>query len=206
MILELTSLTFDGSCTGQCTWFWDFGDGVQSTEQSPSHAWATPSDHLVSLTVTNPGGSDVASAPVTVNSCWAPQSPSQDGSCHGGHVWLTAAAGGGWLWSTGGTSQTIGAPLVGAYWVDVDDGAGCWGYAAATVVLSNCGDPGGDADLDGSVDAADLSALVPELTDGDGDTVVGAGGGDLTAPGGDVTRDDRLRADDLVSVIAALLS
>ena len=46
---------------------------------------------------------------------------------------------------------------------------------------------------DAAVDAADLAAMVPELTDGDGSAVSGAGGGDLTAPGGDVTGDNWLR-------------
>jgi len=204
MILQTTNLIFDGSCDGDCQWDWDLGDGAQSTLENPTHAWSIPTTYTVSLTVTNQGGSDATSMPVEVNSCWLPAVPTQDGICHGGPVVLTAAAGSAWLWSTGGTSQAIAAPIAGAYWVNIDDGASCWGHAPTTVVLNNCGDPDGDTNLDGTIDAADIAALIPELTDGDGDTVVGAGGGDLTAPGGDVTGDGRLRTDDLLAVLVEL--
>ncbi|MGD8440834.1 MAG: PKD domain-containing protein [Holophagae bacterium] len=200
LLLETTVFTFDGSCTGTCQFQWDFGDGVQSTAPQPNHAWPVPNRYTVELTVTNDGGSDSATRSVEVTSCWPATPPSQDGACYGGPVWLTAPAGSAWLWNTGATSQVIAAPMAGGYWVDVDDGTGCWGFASATVVLSNCGDPTGDANLDAVVDSADLAALIPELTDGDGDAVVGAGGGDLTAPGGDVTGDDLLRNDDLLTV------
>ncbi len=206
MLLEATTLSFDGTCEGQCQWAWDFGDGLQSTAQNPAHAWQIPTTYQVILTVTNESGSDVASTNVAVSSCWFPGTPVQLGTCSGGPVFLTAPAGNSWLWNTGETGQTTAAPLPGSYWVDIDDGTGCWGHSPSTVVLENCGDPGGDANLDGSVDAADLSALIPELTDGDGDSVVGAGGGDLTAPGGDVTRDFRLRTDDLVGILINLFN
>jgi hypothetical protein len=139
-----------------------------------------------------------------VSSCWLPAATTQAGNCYGGLVTLTAAAGSSWFWNTGATTRSIAAPLAGAYWVNIDNGGGCWGHAPTTVVLSNCGDPNGDANLDSATDAGDLSALIPELTDGDGDSVVGAGGGDLTAPGGDVTGDFRLRSDDLLTVLVLL--
>lgn len=204
LILEQTTLTFDGVCNGSCDWSWDFGDGSLSSLQNPTHSWVVPDTYTVSLTVTNEGGSDGTSMPVDVNSCWLPADPTQDGSCYGGPVFLTAAAGSAWSWSTGATGQTIPAPHAGAYWVNIDDGGGCWGHAPTTVVLGNCGNPDGDTNLDGTIDAADASALIPELTDGDGDAVVGAGGGDLTAPGGDVTGDGRLRVDDLLTVLVKL--
>jgi len=199
-IHEVTSLAFDGSCSGQCEWVWDFGDGGVSTLENPTHTWFVPDTYTVSLTVSNEGGSDSVTLPIGVTSCWSPATPTQQGVCYGGQVTLTAATGNAWLWNTGETGPVIASLFAGGYWVNVDDGAGCWGHSPATVVLNNCGDPGGDTNLDGAVDAADLAALVPELTDGDGDTVIGAGGGDLTAPGGDVTGDFRLRADDLLTV------
>jgi len=205
-VLELTALTFDGVCTGQCEWSWNFGDGFQSTLQDPTHSWDVPDVYTVGLTVSNQGGSDFTSSQVAVNSCWSPSSPSQEGVCHGGPVWLTAPTGSAWLWSTGTTGQTASTPIAGSYWVNIDDGTGCWGHSPAAVVLNNCGDPGGDSNLDGMVDAADTAALIPELTDGDGDTVVGAGGGDLTAPGGDASEDERLRADDLLIVLYSVFN
>jgi PKD repeat protein len=46
---------------------WDFGDGQTSTEQSPTHTYATHGVYPVSLTVTGPGGTDTTSQDVTVN-------------------------------------------------------------------------------------------------------------------------------------------
>jgi PKD repeat protein len=200
-LLESASLTFTGSCDGGCTFAWDFGDGTHSSLAAPTHAWAVPATFTVTLTATNDGGSDHTELDVPVSNCWTPPPPTQAGTCYGGPVVLTAAAGTAWSWSTGATTQAIQVGSAGGFWVNVRSGASCWGHAAATVVLANCGDPGGDVNLDGSVDAADPGALVVELTDGDGDAVVGAGGGDLTAPGGDVTRDGRLRLDDLLTVL-----
>lgn len=40
------------------TWLWDFGDGATSTQPSPSHVYTASGFYTVSLTVTNPYGSD----------------------------------------------------------------------------------------------------------------------------------------------------
>jgi hypothetical protein len=153
------------------------------------------------MTVDNESGSDSTSLTVDVSSCWSPPPLVQVGNCHGGPVTLTATQGSDWLWSTGATTPTISATGNGDYWVDIDDGSGCWGHARTSLDLDNCGSPVGDANLDGLTDAADLGALVVELTDGDGDRVIDAGGGDLTAPGGDTTADWYLRPDDLLTVL-----
>ena len=204
VIYQNTTLSFDGTCTGDCDWSWSFGDGEVSSTTNPTHQWDVPDTYTVSLTVSNPSGADSTSLPLQVGSCWSPSSPSQTGSCYGGQVTLTAAAGSAWRWSTGATARIVPAPVAGSYWANINDGTGCWGHTPTTVVLNNCGDPGGDTNLDAGTDAADLGALVAELTDGDGDTVIGAGGGDLTAPGGDVTGDFRLRTDDLLTVLVEL--
>jgi PKD repeat protein len=204
LIMSSTTLSFDGVCAGSCQWSWDFGDGDTSSLENPTHTWTVPATLTVALTVSNEGGSDAFSVPVDVGSCWLPPAPVQIGACFGGPVTLTAADGAAWLWSTGATAQSISATFAGGHWVNIDDGSGCWGHAAKNVALDNCGDPDGDTDLNGVADAADLTALVAELTDGDGDAVVHAGGGDLTAPGGDVTGDWNLRTDDLLKVLVEL--
>jgi uncharacterized protein (TIGR02145 family) len=40
------------------SWLWDFGDGSSSTEQNPVHIYNAPATYTVSLTATNPQGSD----------------------------------------------------------------------------------------------------------------------------------------------------
>lgn len=39
-------------------WLWDFGDGNTSVEQNPNHLYVNPGVYTVSLTATNPSGSD----------------------------------------------------------------------------------------------------------------------------------------------------
>ncbi|WP_301664451.1 PKD domain-containing protein [Methanoculleus frigidifontis] len=49
---------FTDESTGDPTsWTWDFGDGGTSTDQNPSHTYATPGTYTVSLTVANADGS-----------------------------------------------------------------------------------------------------------------------------------------------------
>jgi PKD repeat protein len=53
------TVTFTDQSTGNpASWAWDFGDGTTSTLQSPTHAYTTTGLKTVSLTVTNPAGTD----------------------------------------------------------------------------------------------------------------------------------------------------
>jgi PKD repeat protein len=49
---------YDQSMGSVSEWLWDFGDGQTSIEQNPSHEYAAEGTYTVSLTVTNPYGSD----------------------------------------------------------------------------------------------------------------------------------------------------
>src|SRR5262245_5231931 len=48
----------DLSTSGPTGWSWSFGDGATSTQQHPSHVYASPGTYTVSLTVSGPGGSN----------------------------------------------------------------------------------------------------------------------------------------------------
>jgi PKD repeat protein len=49
-----TMVSFTNQSTGAPTsWAWDFGDGATSTEQNPTHQYATPGTYAVSLTLTS---------------------------------------------------------------------------------------------------------------------------------------------------------
>ena len=54
------AVTFtDTSTGGPTSWSWDFGDGTPlSTQRNPSHTYAAAGTYTVTLTATNPGGSD----------------------------------------------------------------------------------------------------------------------------------------------------
>jgi len=49
-------VTFFDSSSGAVTWFWQFGDGTSSTLQNPTHTYALPGYHTVSLVVTTSAG------------------------------------------------------------------------------------------------------------------------------------------------------
>jgi len=55
-------------------WLWDFGDGFTSAIQHPSHTYITPGQFGVTLTVSGPGGSGMASKPdyIVVDPAFAP--------------------------------------------------------------------------------------------------------------------------------------
>lgn len=44
---------FSDASTGATGWLWDFGDGNTSTQQNPTHTYATNGPHLVTLTINN---------------------------------------------------------------------------------------------------------------------------------------------------------
>ena len=60
----------DDTSNTPTSWSWNFGDGQTSTTQSPSHSYASAGTYTVSLTATNPAGSNVCTKTsyVTVSS------------------------------------------------------------------------------------------------------------------------------------------
>jgi len=52
-----------GNITG---WFWDFGDGFDTTEQHPEHTYEFNGTYTVTLIVSGPGGDDVETRNVPV--------------------------------------------------------------------------------------------------------------------------------------------
>ena len=61
------NVKFTDKSTGAPTsWFWDFGDGTNSTEQNPEHTYSTEGTYTVTLTVSNEHGTDSRSALISV--------------------------------------------------------------------------------------------------------------------------------------------
>ena len=61
------NVKFTDKSTGMPTlWFWDFGDGTNSTEQNPAHTYSTEGTYTVTLTVSNGHETDSRSALITV--------------------------------------------------------------------------------------------------------------------------------------------
>jgi uncharacterized protein (TIGR02145 family) len=59
----LTVSFTDQSTTNPTSWYWDFGDGDHSTEQSPSHTYNNMGQYDVTLIATNESGSDTVTKP-----------------------------------------------------------------------------------------------------------------------------------------------
>ncbi|MCB9235108.1 MAG: PKD domain-containing protein [Bacteroidia bacterium] len=69
---QLTA-SFTNQTTGTTTgYFWDFGDGGNSTQTSPSHTYASPGTYTVCLTATNSCGTDSSCAQLVLT-CAGPQ-------------------------------------------------------------------------------------------------------------------------------------
>ena len=61
------SVAFTTTASGDnLTYLWDFGDGNSSTEPNPTHVYAVAGTYNVTQTVTNAGGSNAITQPVTV--------------------------------------------------------------------------------------------------------------------------------------------
>ncbi|WP_321431228.1 PKD domain-containing protein [uncultured Methanolobus sp.] len=56
----LSVIFTDNSLNSPTSWFWDFGDGSNSTSQNPTHTYASAGTYNVSLNATNVGGSNVS--------------------------------------------------------------------------------------------------------------------------------------------------
>lgn len=210
------SFTFTGSCTDVCTYLWDFGDGSTSSQLNPTHVFIEPIDRNVGLTVTNDSGQDTENRLITVSDCWFPFGTiSQEGSCYGAPVSLTAPTADAFSWSTGSHSNPVTVAQPTTYWVHLLQGVDCWAYREHTVTLEQCsGTPEGNTDMDGEgrVDAADLQALIRELSDGDGPLVIDSWAAELGAPGSDLTGmigpdpDGMITGDDVDRLLEILFS
>jgi len=61
------TVQFTDTSTGDIdTWMWDFGDGITSTEQNPSHQYLTGDTYTVTMTVSGLGGSDMHQSDIIV--------------------------------------------------------------------------------------------------------------------------------------------
>jgi PKD repeat protein len=60
------SVQFNDSSENATQWFWDFGDGNNSTEQNPVHIYSTAGNYTVNLTASNGNGMNSTFANITV--------------------------------------------------------------------------------------------------------------------------------------------
>ncbi len=114
------SVKFTNATTHASSLVWDFGDGVTSSEPSPTHTYLLPGTYTVMLTASGPGGtvSKTASTPITVSA--APGVPV----------------------GTGCSSGTPPAALFGDQTVGTDDVSALGVATAFSTTASGCGNVG----------------------------------------------------------------
>jgi len=90
------SVRFTDQSTQAFNWAWNFGDQLTSTLQNPTHVYATPGTYTVTLTVTNPLGSNSVSHNITVSagSFTATVTATPETVCSDSPVQLNAVASG----------------------------------------------------------------------------------------------------------------
>jgi PKD repeat protein len=100
----------DTSTGGPTSWLWDFGDGTTSTQQSPSHTYATPGSYTVSLRATNALGSTTSTAADPIDVTPEPPPPPAGSDYRDTVLWDGAVG----YWRLGETSGTSAADETGA--------------------------------------------------------------------------------------------
>lgn len=111
---------FTDRSIGAETWAWDFGDGTTSTDQHPTHNYATTGVYTVTLTVTNGSCRHQTSRQVRVIDEKAKFSPDQSPVCRNTLVTfsaptITAANISGWQWDFGDGSPASGSPVASSH-------------------------------------------------------------------------------------------
>ena len=132
----------DQSAGNVTAWFWDFGDGVTSTEQSPTHLYTAAGAYTVSLNASNAYGYNI-STPTTVTVLEPPvavfTANVTEGNAPLAVRFINQSAGNvtAWLWDFGdGTTSTEQSPThlytaAGAYTVSLN-ASNAYGYNIST--------------------------------------------------------------------------
>ncbi len=115
------------------THLWDFGDGVTSTAEHPTHTYALPGDYTIYLTVTNAYGTDVRSSELQVRRTLTWEG-SVDGDWHRAENWDGGAV------PTAADKVVVPAAPAGGRWPTVTAAATCYDLvvqAAAQMTLTD---------------------------------------------------------------------
>ncbi len=129
IVLISTPVDFFNLTNGAISYLWDFGDGSNSTEQSPVYSYPAPGVYIITLTATSPYGcSGIFTQDITVLDIpEIVQAAIQDISCFGvcnGSIDITVTGGlppYAYNWSNGDTIQDIDGLCANTYSVTITD-------------------------------------------------------------------------------------
>jgi PKD repeat protein len=110
------TVSFTDTSTNPTSWSWDFGDGTTDTSRNPTHTYTVPGRYTVSLTATNPSGSNTKTVAdcVIVSPAAAFTGTPVSGSRPLPVQFTDSSAGNptAWLWDFGdGVTDTVQNPL-----------------------------------------------------------------------------------------------
>ena len=133
------AFTHDSVCKGNITHFkiineanidnvsWDFGDGANSNQLSPTHFYAQPGNYLVKLIETFNGKNFRDSVALTIHDLPKIELGDTILLYSGASIVLHAGAGfRSYEWSTGSTAPQISVENEGNYWVKIEDDNCCY--------------------------------------------------------------------------------
>lgn len=132
------SIIFNNTSSNTATsWVWNFGDGNNSSTQSPSHTYNSPGTYTVSLTVqTSNGCVSITTNPVTVYALPNIQAGSPVTICLGQSTSLNATGGTSYIWIPSITNgQSISPNQTTNYSVIGTDANGCQDSSSTTITV-----------------------------------------------------------------------
>ena len=109
--------------------YWDFQDGDTSNLETPSHTFSDPGTYEVEYVIYDTAGcvlSDTATLIVVVHDSIAPEILVGPTECVDEVILTTNSAFSNYEWSTGESSQTIGADSAGVYWLQITNSCGTY--------------------------------------------------------------------------------
>ncbi|WP_271768065.1 Ig-like domain-containing protein [Aquimarina algiphila] len=111
---DCSTVNFINSSTNRInSYLWDFGDGQTSTQENPTHTYASVGNYTVSLTTTNDSGSNTEEKIDFVTIAFPNQPAASDqNACSGESITITASGNSNYRWytvPTGGISLNTGS-------------------------------------------------------------------------------------------------
>jgi len=175
---NLTVQFTDESINSPASWSWNFGNGDTSEEQNPQYTYNTPGTYTVTLTVTNPGGSDdyfVTDMIVVGETPVLELSITEESLAVGNDGTASVSITGGETpydinWTGGLDTETISGLTAGEYCVTVIEDNGCEAYDCINVSLEGIDPPVANFTADETEACGSLTVQFTDLSTNDPDT------------------------------------